>query len=104
MLEYRVNLKIKVGDHIMGKKRKQGQQPQAVSSKSQNNEDALTLQDQLNGDVLAKLKAAKKSLVEEEQAKEEERQARLAFERKQREKNMSFEELLEKYGDQGSKF
>lgn len=68
------------------------------------NEDTLTLQDQLNGDVLAKLKAAKKNLVEEEQAKEEERQAQLAFERKQREKNMSFEELLEKYGDQGSKF
>ncbi|MDI7741467.1 YqkE family protein [Lysinibacillus fusiformis] len=87
----------------MGKKRKQGQQ-QAAPSKSQKNEDALTLQDQLNGDVLAKLKAAKKSLVEEEQAKEEERQARLAFERKQREKNMSFEELLEKFGDQGSKF
>lgn len=87
----------------MGKKRKQGQQ-QAAPSKSQKNEDALTLQDQLNGDVLAKLKAAKKSLVEEEQTKEEERQARLAFERKQREKNMSFEELLEKFGDQGSKF
>ena len=89
----------------MGKKRKQGQQQQpAGSSKSQKKEDALTLQDQLNGDVLAKLKAAKKSMVEEEQAKEEERQARLVFERKQREKNMSFEELLEKYGDQGSKF
>ncbi|MBD8025287.1 YqkE family protein [Ureibacillus sp. Re31] len=68
------------------------------------NEETLTLQDQLNGDVLAKLKATKKNLVEEEQAKEEERQAQLAFERKQREKNMSFEELLEKYGDQGSKF
>lgn len=67
-------------------------------------QESLTLQDQLNSDVLAKLKLAKKSLVEEEQAKEEERQAKLAFERKQREKNMSFEELLEKYGDAGSKF
>ncbi|HWL23897.1 MAG TPA: YqkE family protein [Ureibacillus sp.] len=66
--------------------------------------ESLTLQDQLNGDVLAKLKLAKKSLVEEEQEKEAERQAQQAFERKQREKNMSFEELLEKYGDQGSKF
>ncbi|MEK9197968.1 YqkE family protein [Lysinibacillus halotolerans] len=75
-----------------------------TSVKTSKSEDTLTLQDQLNGDVLAKLKAAKKNLVEEEQAKEEERQARLAFERKQREKNMSFEELLEKYGDQGSKF
>lgn len=87
----------------MGKKKNQGQK-QAPSSQSAKKEDALTLQDQLNGDVLAKLKAAKKSLVEKEQAIEEERQARLAFERKQREKNMSFEELLEKYGDQGSKF
>ncbi len=66
----------------------------------QSNSDELTLQDQLNSDVLAKLKLAKKSLVEEEQAKEAEREAQLVFERKQREKNMSFEELLEKYGDQ----
>ncbi|MFC7685187.1 YqkE family protein [Ureibacillus sp. GCM10028918] len=87
----------------MGKKKKQGHN-QAPSSQSSKKEEALTLQDQLNGDVLAKLKQAKKSLVEEEQAKEEERQARLAFERKQREKNMSFEELLDKFGDQGSKF
>jgi len=88
----------------MGKKKKQGQKQGSSSSQSQKNEDALTLQDQLNGDVLAKLKAAKQSLVKEEQEKEEERQARLVFERKQREKNMSFEELLEKFGDQGSKF
>jgi len=87
----------------MGKKKKQVHK-QAPSSQATKTEEALTLQDQLNGDVLAKLKAAKKSLVDEAQAKEEERQARLVFERKQREKNMSFEELLEKYGDQGSKF
>ena len=87
----------------MGKKKKQVHN-QAPSSQETKTEEALTLQDQLNGDVLAKLKAAKKSLVDEAQAKEEERQARLVFERKQREKNMSFEELLEKYGDQGSKF
>ena len=87
----------------MGKKKKQGHKP-ASPSQSTKTEEALTLQDQLNGDVLAKLKAAKKSLVEEEQAKEEERQARLVFERKQKEKNMSFEELLDKFGDQGSKF
>ena len=90
----------------MGKKKKQGQKQGSSSSQSQSqkNEDALTLQDQVNGDVLAKLKAAKQSLVKEEQEKEEERQARLVFERKQREKNMSFEELLEKYGDKGTKF
>ena len=87
----------------MGKKKKNVQQQNRPVTTSKK-EDGLTLEDQLNGDVLAKLKAAKKSLVEDEIAKEEERQARLAFERKQKEKNMSFEELLEKYGDQGSKF
>ena len=86
----------------MGKKKKQGQK-QAATPKAQKDE-ALTLQDQLGGDVLAKLKAAKQSLVAQEQAKEEERQARLKFERKQKEKNMSFEDLLNQYGDQGSKF
>lgn len=83
---------------MMSKKKKQ------LNSQASTSDDALTLKDQLDGDILAKLKAAKQSLVAEEQAKEEERQARLAFERKQREKNMSFEELLEKYGDKGSKF
>lgn len=86
----------------MGKKKKQGQK-QAATPKAQKDE-ALTLQDQLGGDVLAKLKAAKQSLVAQENAKEEERQARLMFERKQKEKNMSFEDLLNQYGDQGSKF
>ncbi|MFJ8235082.1 YqkE family protein [Ureibacillus sp. NPDC094379] len=85
----------------MAKKKNQSQKQ--TTTKNQENE-ALTLKDQINGDVLAKLQAAKKSLVAEEQAKEEERLARLAFERKQREKNMSFEELLDKYGNQGSKF
>ena len=86
----------------MGKKKKQGQK-QAATPKAEIDE-ALTLQDQLGGDVLAKLKAAKQSLVAQEQAKEEERQARLVFERKQKEKNMSFEDLLNQYGEQGSKF
>ena len=67
-------------------------------------EKAATLADQLGGDILAKLKAAKQEMVADEQAKEEERIAREKFERKQREKNMSFEELLNQYGEQGSKF
>ncbi|WP_339175769.1 YqkE family protein [Solibacillus sp. FSL R5-0691] len=65
---------------------------------------AATLADQLGGDVLAKLKVAKQEMVADEKAKEEERLAKAAFERKQREKNMSFEELLNQYGDKGSKF
>lgn len=67
-------------------------------------EKAATLADQLGGDVLAKLKAAKKGMLEEEKVQEEERIAKAAFDRKQREKNMSFEELLNQYGDKGSKF
>ncbi|MEO4053295.1 YqkE family protein [Solibacillus sp. CAU 1738] len=86
----------------MGKKKKLGQK-QAAQPKAEK-EQALTLQDQLGGDVLAKLKAAKQTLVDKEKAEEEERQARQAFERKQREKNMSFEELLNQYGENGSKY
>lgn len=85
----------------MAKKRKSHAQPQV---QQQAKEEKLTLADQLGGDVLAKLKSAKKELVEDEQKKEEERLAQLRFERKQREKNMSFEELLDAYGDKGSKF
>jgi len=51
------------------------------------NRRQVTLVDQIGGDVLAKLKATKQ-----------------AFERKQREKNKSFEELLNEYGNKGSKY
>lgn len=84
----------------MAKKKQQRQTSEFELPK----EKAATLADQLGGDVLAKLKAAKQSLVADEQAKEEERIAKEKFEKKQREKNMSFEELLNQYGDQGSKF
>jgi len=66
--------------------------------------DHFTLSEQLDGNVLAKLKSAKKDLEADEQKREEERLARLAFERKQREKNKSFEELLDEYGFGGKKF
>lgn len=55
-------------------------------------------------DMLAKLKETKKELQQEERMQEEEKEAQRAFERKQREKNMSFGELLEQYGDKGNKF
>ena len=86
----------------MGKKRKQQQQQSSTSATVK--DEKLTLQDQLGGDVLAKLKETKQGLVAKQQAQEEEKQAKLAFERKQREKNKTFEELLNEYGDQGSKF
>jgi Protein of unknown function (DUF3886) len=81
-------------------KKKQKQQVKPVATKDEGN----GLFDQLSSDVLDKLKETKKQLVAEEQAKEEERQAQLAFERKQKEKNKTFEELLDEYGYGGSKF
>ena len=63
----------------------------------------LTLSDALGDDILAKLKAAKKELSDAEQMKEQKRQEQLRRERKEREKNKSFEELLNEYGDVGSK-
>ncbi|MFJ7887922.1 YqkE family protein [Lysinibacillus xylanilyticus] len=88
----------------MGKKRKQQQRVDNSVTASLPKQEAVTLADQLGGDVLAKLKAAKQDLTAKEQVAEEERQTKLAFERKQREKNKSFEELLNEYGDKGSKF
>ena len=88
----------------MGKKRKQQQRVDNSVTASLPKQEAVTLADQLGGDVLAKLKAAKQDLTVKEQAAEEERQAKLAFERKQREKNKSFEELLNEYGDKGTKY
>lgn len=88
----------------MGKKRKQQQRVDDSLSAGLPKQESLTLADQLGGDVLAKLKAAKQDLTAKEQAAEEERQVKLAFERKQREKNKTFEELLNEYGDKGSKF
>ena len=82
-------------------KKKQGQKQAAQPKQEQ---EAVTLKDQLGGDMLAKLQAAKKALVDKEKAEQEELEAKKAFERKQREKNMSFEELLNQYGNQGSKF
>ena len=88
----------------MAKKKQQQRQQRQTAEFDLPKEKAATLADQLGGDVLAKLKAAKQEMVADEQAKEAERIAKEKFERKQREKNMSFEELLNQYGDQGSKF
>lgn len=62
------------------------------------------LSDYLKGDVLEKLKLAKKNLQDAERELEEERQAQALFERNQREKNKSFEELLDDYGPKGTKY
>lgn len=82
-------------------KKKQTQRKQPAKSQT---EQGHTLSDQLNSDVLEKLKQAKKNLQEVEREQEEERQAQEVFERKQREKNKSFEELLDDYGMKGTKY
>lgn len=84
----------------MKKKKKHTQNHRQVEKQ----DDSLTLKDQLSEDIFSKLQAAKTALSEEQKKKEEEEHARKLFEKKQREKNMSFEELLEQYGDKGSKF
>ena len=55
-------------------------------------------------DILAKLQAAKTELLKDEQNRAEEQHAKELFERKEREKNLSFAELLERHGDKGKKF
>lgn len=84
----------------MAKKRKQ----QASSKPKKVENEGLTLSDALGDDILEKLKAAKKELSAVEQAREEQRQVQLRREREEREKNKSFEELLNEYGNSGSKF
>lgn len=86
----------------MAKKKQKRQQPAVKAAPVK--EEGNALSDQLSSDILAKLKETKKQLVSAEQQKEEERQAQLAFEKKQREKNKTFEELLDEYGFEGTKF
>lgn len=76
----------------MAKKRKQTTQ-RASNKESEN----LTLADALNEDMLAKLKAAKKELTTVAREKEESHQKQMRRERKEREDNKSFEELLKDY-------
>lgn len=66
--------------------------------------EKTTLMDSLNNDIVTKLKEAKKELMASAQAKEEERLEKLRKEKAEREKNKSFAELLDEYGDSGSKF
>ncbi|WP_180954294.1 YqkE family protein [Bacillus sp. M6-12] len=73
------------------KKKRQNQD--RVSNKPQTN-GALTLGDMVNQEILAKLKNTKNELSLAEKKRHEEEEAKRAFERKQKEKNKSFEELL----------
>lgn len=74
-----------------------------ASPRKQENEKP-TLSDALDSDVLLKLKEAKKEMTAKLEAEEADRQEQLRRERLEREKNKSFADLLEEYGDSGSKF
>lgn len=63
-----------------------------------------TLSDALDENILLKLKAAKKDLVADIEAKEAERQEQLRRIKVEREKNKSFAELLDEFGDSGTKY
>lgn len=81
----------------MGRRKRQQQRSKEESS-------TVSVSEALNDDVLSKLKAAKQALTKIEVKEEEARQKQLQKARKEKEKNKSFEELLEEYGDMGSKY
>lgn len=66
--------------------------------------EKTTFSDALNDEILLKLKAAKKDLLADEQAKEVKYQLQLLKDREEREKNKSFAELLDEYDSISSKF
>ncbi|MCM3742954.1 YqkE family protein [Sporosarcina luteola] len=74
----------------------------ATPQKSEN--EKATLSEALDNNVLLKLKAAKKELTAKIEAEEAEHREKLRRERLEREKNKSFAELLDEFGDSGSKF
>lgn len=80
-------------------KKKQARQQPAYEQKEQ-----VTLKDQLGGDVLQKLQQAKQGLVAQEEQAAKQLAEQQKKERKEREKNMSFEEMLNLYGDKSSKY
>ncbi|MEH7236946.1 YqkE family protein [Bacillus sp. JJ1562] len=69
---------------------KKKQKPSAKKQK----DEKLSLGDLLNEDIVSKLKNTQQQLKEEAQKKQEEEQERQKEERRLREKNKSFEELL----------
>lgn len=72
------------------KKRKTSQ----PTTPSYEQKEKLTLGSLMNEDVLQKLKNTKKQLVDQEVKQKEEEEARIREEKRLREKNKSFEELL----------
>ncbi len=63
-------------------------------SKKNKDDQAVSLSDHLNRDLVEQLKAVKKDLTKEQEEKEAALEQQRIAERKQREKNKSFEELF----------
>lgn len=76
----------------------------ANQKKDKSEDSSASLADLMNEDVLAKLKGMKKEMKEIEETKMEQEKEKRIQERKEREKNKSFGELLEEYGDKGTKY
>lgn len=72
------------------KKNKKQTKPQA----GKKDDSKVTLKDRLTNDLMHQLQAAKVELVAKEKQELEEQEAKKLFEQKQREKNKTFEELL----------
>ncbi|WP_301109473.1 YqkE family protein [Sporosarcina sp.] len=83
---------------------KKGKNISVSKPKQEMKETGNSLSDLLGEDVLAKLKDTKQILAAADEQKKEEERVKRIQERKEREKNKSFEELLEEYGDQGAKY
>lgn len=81
-------------------KKKRTSQP----SSSKADQEQLTIADTLGDDILQQLKEAKKQLTDKEQSELEAERERKRKERIEREKNKNFAELLDEYGDKGSKY
>ncbi|WP_226666969.1 YqkE family protein [Metabacillus litoralis] len=62
--------------------------------KKQKDDKSVSVSDHLNSDLLEQLKAVKKGLTKEQEERDAELEKKKIEERKQREKNKSFEELL----------
>ncbi|MBZ5750434.1 MULTISPECIES: YqkE family protein [Metabacillus] len=63
-------------------------------SNKKKDDQAVSVSDHLNSDLLEQLKAVKKGLTKEQEEREAALERKKIEERKQREKNKSFEELL----------
>lgn len=70
---------------------------QVKLQQNQKDDSKVTLKDRLTNDLMHQLQAAKVELVAKENQALEEQEAKKLFEQKQREKNKTFEELLDDY-------